>query len=69
MNITVKTVEWIPCRIRVPDQIGTYLVSSSNGRVYLARWEGVMWGGKGKILAWMPLPEAYKIQKEGGGDG
>ena len=55
---------WIPCSERLPSEDGSYLVTSSWGKVYTAhyytehgRWQ---YNRRGLIEAWMPLPTPYK---------
>lgn len=55
---------WISCSERLPSEDGSYLVTSSFGKVYTAhfysehgRWQ---YNRRGLIEAWMPLPIPYK---------
>ena len=58
---------WIPCSERLPDNDESVLISNSHG-VTKAWWNGRFWTSiavkKYKtVIAWMPLPEAYKGDK------
>lgn len=59
-----KTGEWIPCSERLPSEDGSYIVTSSFGKVYTSHYyaEHGQWqyNRRGMIEAWMPLPEPYK---------
>ncbi len=52
--------EWIPVGERLPKENGFYLTSTMYGEVYLDAWNGINWERSEEILAWMPLPEAYR---------
>ena len=50
-----------PCRKKLPDKEGFYLVQAlMNNDIFVARWQGCYWNIKTPIVAWMPLPEAYR---------
>lgn len=60
---------WIPVRKRLPGSSGNYLVCTKsigwNGEEYvvidIAYWDGSAGFHKAaEVVAWMPLPEAYK---------
>ena len=60
--------DWIPCKERLPDKTGKYLVTTANGATYWDRFyaDDQTWGHetsgrryKGKHKAWMELPEPY----------
>lgn len=57
---------WIPVTERLPNNSGRYLVSYDSGYVAMALYyESVSkWGSTKRIVAWMPLPESYKEDKE-----
>ena len=56
--------KWIPCKEKLPDQNGCYLVSVEND--YERKYSKTAWFSNGhwfarqKVLAWMYLPEPYK---------
>lgn len=59
---------WIPVSERLPSVDGSYLVTSSFGKVYTAhfysehgRWQ---YNRRGLIEAWMPLPKPYREDGE-----
>lgn len=53
--------EWIPCKKRQPAEIGNYLITTSKGNTWVARWDVLGWCGRYKnVQAWMPLPEPYE---------
>ena len=64
---TLKPLEthWIPCSERLPEHYDWYLVSNKDVS-WVALWkDGVFFSVSGyfefsDIIAWMPLPEAYK---------
>lgn len=58
---------WIPCSERLPEQEGWYLISlgdktygGADVDMYCKGW--VKYGTH--VLAWMPLPQAYKAESE-----
>ena len=59
---------WIPCSERLPDRAGLYWITAvygSDTRIMTSRFfDGTKWErirrDYTKIIAWMPLPEAYK---------
>lgn len=64
---------WIPVEQELPEQDKICLVCGKNGGIYVARfWRNenlVLWTktGTGKFVnavAWMPLPEPYKVVTE-----
>lgn len=65
---------WIPCSEKLPNESGTYIISTNDGHinhVSFAKWMPRLrtWALSGcrsywKVKAWMPLPEPY--QPEGG---
>ena len=75
-----KAGQWIPCSERLPvpneyDETGeffkAYLVQTKSNRMHTALWDGTYWTiwTRGividKVVAWMPLPEAYKEENNG----
>ena len=60
---------WIPCSERLPEEVGYYLVTDSNGDIILATYNincvgwAIDYYGNIDAIAWQPLPEPYK--KEG----
>lgn len=68
---------WIPVTERLPEERGTYLVTVNDGgiRVAIAQWWYDVDDGEGyfvcddcyaeDIVAWMPLPESYRGEKNG----
>lgn len=60
---------WIPVTERLPKNGGRYLVNYSSGYVATAYYYelGLKWNSATteRIIAWMPLPEPYKEDKEG----
>ncbi len=54
--------EWIAVKDKLPDKKGEYLVSLENGRIGVADQRGIIENHdfEPKMLAWQPLPEAYK---------
>ena len=65
---------WIPCSEKLPDTLGSYLCTCSDGhtnRVTMLTFQKRMktWNLTGtraywKVLAWMSLPDAYKESEE-----
>lgn len=70
LDTTNDFAKWIPCSERLPDEVGTYIVTDEDGDVYeydycdltvhVGRWSF----GRRKIIAWMPLPEPFKKEPE-----
>lgn len=64
--------QWIPCSERMPEPYITVLVTYKSGVVSFAWYNGSYWTrgamSRQKMLktvkAWMPLPEAWKGEKE-----
>lgn len=62
-----KTSDWIPCSERLPEENGSYIVTSMD---YVDTFEAVFEAGEWfsidycddikNVIAWMPLPEPYK---------
>ena len=65
--------EWIPCKERLPEESGTYIVTAESGdikHVTFVKWMPRLhqWNLTGsraywKVIAWMPLTEPYKEVK------
>jgi hypothetical protein len=71
-SVTPKT-EWIPVSEKMPPIAQRVLVSATNGEVFIARYHsfdkwtfeptGISYAyNKDSIVAWMPLPESYKVE-------
>jgi hypothetical protein len=52
--------EWIPCSERLPESGVSVIVTSKGGYVYTSNIAHGEWKYGGDIIAWMPLPTAYK---------
>lgn len=68
---TAQNAGWVPCRNRLPDDMGVYLVCFDDG--YIAsveygmdgdRMDWLLWQESGEVTAWMPLPEPYRKEGE-----
>ncbi len=70
---TVEAPTWVPCSERPPSEYGNYLITTEDGEVDIGtydpdnglKWsgcdaDGFYWFSNGAILAWKPLPTAYK---------
>ena len=59
---TVEVPQWIPCSERLPVENGWYLVTNTLGVVQQQYWGASKWQKLREecVIAWMPLPEAYK---------
>jgi hypothetical protein len=62
--------KWIPCEERLPSEDGKYIVCTTKGSVYCAKYSkkhstnyGFHTDSYTHIIAWQPLPTPYK--KEG----
>ena len=62
--------DWIPCEERLPSEDGKYIVCTTKGSVYCAKYSkkhstnyGFHTDSYTHIIAWQPLPQPYK--KEG----
>ena len=71
----VPEPKWIPCSERLPEDSGRYLISVLDGvgrrttvAPYQPRYKAWTMTGRmayWKVIAWMPLPESYKGDKDG----
>ena len=65
-NMQPKT-DWIPCEERLPSEDGKYIVCTTKGSVYCAKYSkkhstnyGFHTDSYTHIIAWQPLPQPYK---------
>ena len=66
-----SVMQWVPCSVMMPDESDSYLVSGewSSGNVAVGDCEYSSEDGYFQtawnydVLAWMPLPAAYKGEK------
>lgn len=61
---------WIPCGERLPEEDGYYLVTNSKwGAPWreITLWVTDGWSSDNKPIAWMPLPEPYREEKNNDG--
>lgn len=68
-NDVGEVPRWIPVTERLPEEKGIYLVTSNDGgmisvetALFLRCIDGDPWWECG-VTAWMPLPEAYKMDE------
>lgn len=70
----IATCEWIPCSERLPEEDGFYQVTvqiKETGECYVEKkyykikkgWESYLAKEFIDVIAWMPLPEPYKLQE------
>ena len=71
-----QIVNWTPCSERLPEEKQVVLISNGKGHVRCGQYRGLafrdsnptQWWWKNKtietVMAWMPLPEPYKGDKE-----
>ena len=77
IDIAIKTLSqhrWIPVSERLPEEETDVLICNENGDIELSRgsystevkndfiWYTSGWRF-GKVIAWMPLPEPYKVER------
>ena len=60
INEHPKVSEWIPCSEKLPEQKGYYLTTTMYSEVYYDYWDGDNFDRTESVIAWQPLPEAYK---------
>lgn len=66
LSLENKTSDkWIPCSDRLPEEEGVYLATFKNtfNQFVETVWfdsDGFFVKSKATVIAWMPLPEAYK---------
>lgn len=66
LEMAIKALEqtrWIPVSERLPDKNGEYLVTLKQGFATFGIWVGVAENWE-NVIAWLPLPEQYKAEKE-----
>ena len=70
IDIQPQADKWIPCSERLPSEDGKYIVCTTKGSVYCAKYSkdkstnyGFHTDSYTHIEAWQPLPQPYK--KEG----
>jgi len=51
---------WIPCGERLPEERGFYLTTTKDKAVYCDYWNEDNFDRTEMVIAWMPLPEAYR---------
>ena len=60
--------EWIPCSERLPEEYDEYLCQDADGYRFVGWLENAEWCKKHvvkwDIVAWMPLPEPYRKEKQ-----
>lgn len=62
MERSVDCGGWIPCKDRLPEEKGWYLVYAKNQRPFVAYFKGKTFPLNNhyhEIIAWQPLPEPY----------
>lgn len=75
-DIAIKALEqeprWIPCKLRLPEKNGVYIVSYEDS-VRLLEWFNGKWffypsnparEETGTITAWLSIPQPYKVESE-----
>ena len=66
-----KMGKWIPCKKKLPEKYGFYLVSLNNGTTDFCLWNAMEFGWESsgifskcdEVTAWMPLPEPYNEEE------
>ena len=69
LNALDREVKWIPCSERLPEEDGMYLISTCMNCIDTCLFykddDGYLWVDyEESVIAWMPLPEAYKEGEE-----
>jgi hypothetical protein len=59
-----KLNKWIPISKEAPEENGYYLTTTMFNQVYCDYWNGVAFDRSETVIAWMPLPEPYKAERE-----
>lgn len=63
----IEEYRWISAEERLPQKEGLYLVTQRYGTVELNYYGGGHFTGAfGSVIAWMPLPEAYRPETGSG---
>ena len=57
---TIEPQRWIPCSELLPEALQEVIVTSTAGYVYTSRIVHGDFEYGGNVIAWMPLPEAYR---------
>ena len=60
-------MEWIPVSERLPNKDGYFLITTSDNEIDIREYlysKGWGWDGFERVVAWMPLPEAYRKDGE-----
>lgn len=52
--------KWIPCSEGLPEERGFYLTTTKDKAVYCDYWNEDNFDRTEMVIAWMPLPEAYR---------
>jgi hypothetical protein len=54
---------WIPCSERLPEKDGYYLTTTCYRQVYCDFWNEDHFDRTEAVIAWMPLPKPYEVDK------
>lgn len=63
INKCPKVCEWIPCSERLPSEDCYCLITTSDSEIDVREYnysKGWRWDGFERVIAWQPLPLAYK---------
>ena len=63
-SVNPQEPKWIPVSERLPERSGYYLTTNGYHEVYSDYWEGTRFDCTDVVIAWMPLPEPYKVESE-----
>lgn len=63
VNPQTKTGHWIPVSERWPEENGYYLITTVYHEVYCDYWGEDCFDRTETVVAWMPLPKPYGLQK------